>query len=155
MQSLGHISRRLVCCIKGHRPFPLHDVPDTPPDIKTYTIGNIIAGPGLGLASNGSWSKGIADSSYSPGVSFVAGPVASTARICSRCHGVYWNSTIKGSYFMNAGVMPELEPYMKWQERQIWEAKQRNSNELADKLYRQYQVALKIVFDPGDDNAEA
>lgn len=161
MNRVTHALLRLVCCVKGHRPFPARDIPVTPKEPPNpFTIGNVTAGTGLALNASGSWTTinttGAASHSIDHnGVNFSCGPVQATAKICSRCHGVYWNSTIKGQWFNHVKALPELDYYMKWQDRQTWETKQRAKNELAEKLYQQYQVALKLAHVPGESDEQA
>jgi hypothetical protein len=151
--------KRLVCCVKGHKPFPERDVLPTPEEpIKWQTIGSltgshIAAGSGLGLSANGTWQNA-GNTFYDNGVNFTCGPVQVTAKICSRCLGVYWNSRIKGQWFLSAKALPELRDYMNWQDRQAWELRQRSQNPMADQLYRQYQVMLKLAHNPGENNEQ-
>ena len=131
---------------------------EAPPEPKTVTLGSLgVSGSALGLTSSGTWATIGAGStlSYDQGVNLTCGPVQVTARICSRCHGVYWNSRPKGEWFMSVKALPELSDYMKWQERQAWEMRQRAKNELANRLYQQYQMALKLAYDPGETDEQA
>jgi hypothetical protein len=156
MNRVAHAFKRTICCIKGHKPFPPHDILETPPEKQDWTLSSLGVTTahltaGMGLASNSSWGAINGNSLQEHGVTFSNGPVNVSAKICSRCHGIYWNSSIKGSYFTSVKAVPELAAFYKWQTRQVWEAKQRGKNPMAEKLYNQYQVALKIAYD-GDDN---
>ncbi len=71
------------------------------------------------------------------------GPFNAELGVCSRCHGVYWTADVRAP--LVASDLPELNDYVAWRKRDQWEAKQRENNETADKLYRQYQVALKLA----------
>ena len=146
--------KRLVCCVKGHKPFPKREYPPVPlPGNSIASLGTIT---GTYLNSSGNWSNtGGSVTSDGSGLHLHTGPVISTAFVCARCHGVIWNTKVNPSYFTDSNNLPELANYRGWQCRQRWEEKQRSKNELANKLYQQYQVALKLghVAGEADDAA--
>lgn len=139
--------KRLICCIKGHAPFPERKVtPPPPPDPNTILIG----GPGTYLSTNG-----LGHISYTPsqvsGLTVSHGPFEGTMRVCHRCHGIYWSVDPKASLI--TPQLKELDDYIAWRNRDRWETEQRKNNPLAEKLYNQYQVALKLA-QPSDNGPQ-
>lgn len=138
--------RRLICCIKGHAPFPKVKVePVPPPDPNTILIG----GPGTFLSTNGLGGTLWTTPSEMSGLTVTRGPYEGTMSICHRCKGVYWTVAPKASLI--TPHLPELTDYNDWRKRNAWEEKQRQKNPLAAKLYKQYQVALKLAQPTEDD----
>lgn len=126
--------KRVICWFKGHKPFPGRDIPSVPSSgTVTLSPGHFTSVTTLGqFHSNG-------------GLTINCGPTMAEAKVCSRCAGVYWNSKLNRSWLASTSAVPELHTYYKWQKRQSWEEQQRAENPLADKLYKQYQVALKLA----------
>jgi cytochrome c553 len=73
------------------------------------------------------------------------GPFNASFAICARCHHVYWKLEPHLPTIVDSRHMPELKGYHEWREREAMEKQGREKNPLADKLYRQYLVALKLA----------
>ena len=132
------IFQRIICAVKGHRPFPSRPQPTIPLDnINPFKINNV-------SSTISSWN--LPPNQSNGYLRIDTGPVIAEMCVCSRCNGVYWKNTYNKSWFASSKNIPELEDYINWQARQKWEEDQREKNLTAKKLYEQYRVALKLGF---------
>lgn len=131
--------KRLICCIKGHKPFPRRDIPETPQPSLPYTLGTI-GGSGVVLTSTTTGALWSDEKTFQ----INRGPFNASFAICARCQNVYWSVEPYGPTVTSVSNLPEIQDYWKWKKRDVWEADQRQKNELANKLYQQYLVALKL-----------
>lgn len=120
--------KRIICCVRGHKQYPLRE-PLEIPEKKN----------GLGIYS--SWLTGMRFHD----INFGNGPLAAQAYVCTRCYGVIWSGKVNPKYFDNSDNVPELKKYRKWLKRLEWEEEQRAKNPTAEKLYKQYQMMLKLA----------
>ena len=79
-------------------------------------------------------------------------PYDAEARLCLRCSKLYWVRDNKKGTLCDISAIPGLTEFKELYTRFIWEQAERRKNSVADKLYKQYLVALKLGYSPdGDD----
>jgi hypothetical protein len=108
------------------------------------TLYGTVSSSNLWYSSNAASSNADEIGAGLSGPRFNAGPFKTTMTVCARCHSVYWDCRPDGPTIATKEQLPELQPYLDWQERQAKEKRLRETNEGAEKLYRQYQVLLKL-----------
>jgi hypothetical protein len=171
LETAMRLFRRLTCAVRGH--VPLESLPtEPPPRPSAITQLQSITGINLSTLSNGSYSMGGAQINVGPhntpglngqtvklggsgqGLSVhTAGPVlqidypGATCKmsICARCAGVYWHSAPNLPALTSSKNVPILQELFDWNKRETWERQQRETNEAAARLYKQYQMVLKLA----------
>lgn len=64
--------------------------------------------------------------------------------ICDRCKSLYWSNNSKDAYLCDLSKIPGLMEFNHLYNRFLWEKHERSINYVADKLYTQYLMALKL-----------
>jgi hypothetical protein len=78
-------------------------------------------------------------------------PQGSEARVCSRCARLYWRKGLHSGIFCDLSDIPGLQEFKDIYLQILWEQRERRRNDVANKLYKQYLVALKLGADMADD----
>lgn len=179
-----HFINKLVCMYRGHRPLGSIAVEPVPERIHTTRIGGTglsqLAGMQSGaitISNNqqmhqafGGAGGGAISSTFAPlkatedyfisrnsndaTLHISAQGLSSKLNICARCQGVYWRTEPYLPVITSAHNVPELAEYVEWKKRELWEVKQRETNEAAGKLYKQYKMVLKLAGPTCDDPEE-
>lgn len=74
--------------------------------------------------------------------------------VCARCQGVFWTYAPNLPALATVEQIPALKEYSDWNKREAWERQQRETNEAAGKLYKQYQMVLKLAAPTCDEVSE-
>lgn len=80
-----------------------------------------------------------------------ANALRSRLAMCARCHGMYWHTEPNLPAIVDSNNVPELKAYRVWKQRELFEQEQRRNNEAAARLYKQYQMVLKLAGPRCDD----
>ena len=139
--------------VKGHTAWPRTDVPETPITKVKIGAGSIRISTLTAMGSN------LYNGTFSPQpdahLTINHAPLKAELHICPRCLSVFWNVGVEQVSLCDTKMIPELADYTKWKKRNAWEEGQRGKNDVAGKLYKQYQMALKLGYtDDADDDAE-
>jgi hypothetical protein len=144
---LLNIFSRFVCAIVGHVPLPKTDSLATSEDqtsnadpnlyatARTPSIRTLQAGSGYNLGSVVSTSSLMTVNSP---------PFELQLKICCRCNTVYWQLKVKQWDLIHINNAPDLKEATELKKRALWEKEQRKKNDLANKLYKQYLMVLKL-----------
>lgn len=165
---------RLTCLVRGHVPLeslPTEPPPARRSVFSTIT-GVSLLSPGMGYTSN---SLGVMGNSQinvgphnTPGLNNQTVTLGSQDRslsvqrtgpvlqidypgasckmsICARCQGVFWTHAPNLPALASSDNVPALKELYDWNRRESWEREQRENNEAAARLYKQYQMVLKLA----------
>jgi cytochrome c553 len=159
---------KLVCAVRGHYPFAdvrVEPPPPAPP-VKIGGTGLNIINAGNGMIG-GQHTISVSNSVHNPlsamedyfvakgateaTLHISANALRSRLSMCARCHGMYWITEPNLAAVVDSNNVPELKAYRVWKQRELYEAKQRETNEAAARLYKQYQMVLKLAAPRCDD----
>ncbi len=71
-------------------------------------------------------------------------PYDMKASMCTRCSALFWHGKGKTGYLGDISMIPGLQEFNQHYKRFIWEKHARSRNYVADQLYKQYLMALKL-----------
>lgn len=130
-----NIFKRFQCLILGHKPLQLiqDDFPRIySPILKFQTIAHI----------------GYAGGKSEPlRYQMLAVPFHAKVELCNRCKILYWSSHDRNGYLCDIADVPGLAQFNDSYNRLVWEKYERKKNFVAQKLYGQYLMALKLAAD--------
>ena len=123
-----HLFQRLVCYVIGHHPITRteDDFPISLPIVDFTNVPN----------TNGFIRYKV-----------LAIPLHSRIEICNRCRTVYWCTVNDYGHLCSLSEIPGLYAFRDSYNRLIWERNERKRNYVANKLYQQYLMALKLGMD--------
>jgi cytochrome c553 len=161
---------KLVCAVRGHVPFSsIHVEPPPPRKLGDQLIGGFQMPSGVGIVGGGGGGHTISVSGptmISPGMGYSvasledtyvprgateanltiqANALRSQLACCARCHSMYWHTAPHLPALLDSNNVPELKELRLWKQREQYEQEQRRTNEAAGRLYKQYQMVLKLA----------
>jgi len=128
--------KRIICLFKGHKQMVTSKIEEVPLSKDTSINGYFMS------------------NTYNYSSRFVlnCGVFENTLCFCDICGEVYWDKNLSHKVLTDAKNFPEINEAFNIKKRHLWEETQRKINPMAESLYKQYLIMLKLSYDPEDDN---